>query len=207
MSHDYKELTCVYQWCSPWRSGRHSLLSLITGGSQGGAGRGLPGLLSKIADKRKCRGGGRWCSLGNMRSRGEKWVLGGGPVFSLGCAINVIIVHGNSNAGRVVSGRVSGDLQTVSRGTVSRTGPPARRGQKRPGSLANTLTLHHHRPANPQIYVHLEHPSHHPWVGYDPMNDGRRYTIRSPTLSNPPPTRPTLPPPFTGAWTSGRRWP
>ena len=30
------------------------------------------------------------------------------------------------------------------------------------GDLPNTLTLHHHRPANPQIYVHLVHPSHHP---------------------------------------------
>ena len=45
------------------------------------------------------------------------------------------------------------------------------------GDLPNTLTLHHHRPANPQIYVHLIHPSHHPWVGYDPMNDGGRYSI------------------------------
>ena len=31
------------------------------------------------------------------------------------------------------------------------------------------------------------------------MNDGRRYTIRSPILSNLPPTRPTLSPPFTDA--------
>ena len=30
------------------------------------------------------------------------------------------------------------------------------------GDLPNTLTLHHHRPANPQIYVHSVHPSHHP---------------------------------------------
>ena len=29
------------------------------------------------------------------------------------------------------------------------------------------------------------------------MNDGGRYTIWSPILSNPPPTRPTLTPPFT----------
>ena len=35
-------------------------------------------------------------------------------------------------------------------------------------------------------------------VGYNPMNDGRRYTIRSPILSNLPPARPTLSPPFTG---------
>ena len=30
------------------------------------------------------------------------------------------------------------------------------------GDLPNTLTLHHHHPANPQIYVHSVHPSHHP---------------------------------------------
>ena len=29
------------------------------------------------------------------------------------------------------------------------------------------------------------------------MNDGARYSIRSPILSNPPPTRPTLAPPLT----------
>ena len=34
-------------------------------------------------------------------------------------------------------------------------------------------------------------------VGYNPMNDGGRYSIWSPILSNPPPTRPTLTPPFT----------
>ena len=36
-------------------------------------------------------------------------------------------------------------------------------------------------------------------VGYNPMNDGRRYSIWSPILSNPPPTQPTLTPPFTPA--------
>ena len=30
------------------------------------------------------------------------------------------------------------------------------------GDLPNTHPLHHHRPANPQIYVHSVHPSHHP---------------------------------------------
>ena len=34
-------------------------------------------------------------------------------------------------------------------------------------------------------------------VGYNPMNDGGRYSIQSPILSNLQPTRPTLPPPFT----------
>ena len=33
---------------------------------------------------------------------------------------------------------------------------------KLPGNLPNTLALHHHRPANPHIYVHAVHPSHHP---------------------------------------------
>ena len=36
------------------------------------------------------------------------------------------------------------------------------------GNLPNTLTLHHHRPANPQIYVHAVHPSHHPWGRLQP---------------------------------------
>ena len=36
------------------------------------------------------------------------------------------------------------------------------------GDLPNTLTLHHHRPANPQIYVHSVHPSHHPWGRLQP---------------------------------------
>ena len=31
-----------------------------------------------------------------------------------------------------------------------------------PGSLPDAHALHHHRPANPQIYVHQVHPSHHP---------------------------------------------
>ena len=67
-----------------------------------------------------------------------------------------------------------------------------------PGGIPYAHPLHHHRPANPEIYVHLVHPSHHPWVGYNPMDDGRRYSIQSPILSNLPPTRPTLSPPFTG---------
>ena len=37
------------------------------------------------------------------------------------------------------------------------------------GDLPNTLTLHHHRPANPQIYLYLEHPSHHPWGRIQPL--------------------------------------
>ena len=36
------------------------------------------------------------------------------------------------------------------------------------GDLPNTLTLHHHRPANPQIHVHAVHPSHHPWGRIQP---------------------------------------
>ena len=39
------------------------------------------------------------------------------------------------------------------------------------------------------------------------MNDGGRYTIWSPVLSNPPPTRPTLTPPFTATGEVSReRW-
>ena len=45
------------------------------------------------------------------------------------------------------------------------------------------------------LYIH--HTIH--GVGYNPMNDGGRYSIQSPIASNLPPTRPTLPPPLTGA--------
>ena len=40
----------------------------------------------------------------------------------------------------------------------------------------------------------------------NPMNDGRRYSIWSPILSNPPPTRPTLTPPFTVTRAPPRKW-
>ena len=46
-----------------------------------------------------------------------------------------------------------------------------------PGCFPHAHPLHHHRPANPQIYVHLIHPSTIHGVGYNPMNDGRRYSI------------------------------
>ena len=44
---------------------------------------------------------------------------------------------------------------------------------------------------------------------YNPMNDGGRYTIRSPILSDPPPTRPTLSPPLTlfGVGRGSRHYP
>ncbi len=43
------------------------------------------------------------------------------------------------------------------------------------------------------MYIH--HTIH--GFGYNPMNDGGRYSIQSPFVSNLPPTRPTLSPPFT----------
>ena len=42
--------------------------------------------------------------MGIMGSREEKRVLGSGPVFILGCAIRVIIVHGKGNARRFIFG-------------------------------------------------------------------------------------------------------
>ena len=42
-------------------------------------------------------------------------------------------------------------------------------------------------------------------VGYNPMNDGGRYSIWSPILSNLPPTRPTLTPPFTDGSDTGKQ--
>ena len=34
---------------------------------------------------------------------------------------------------------------------------------KRPGCFPHAHPIHHHRPSDPQIYVHSVHPSHHPW--------------------------------------------
>ena len=66
------------------------------------------------------------------------------------------------------------------------------------GDLPNTLTLHHHRPANPKIYVHLVHPSHHPWGRLQPY--GRWRAVQFSTAecqSVNPPTWSTLSPPIT----------
>ena len=73
---------------------------------QGWLGRGLPGALSKIADKRKRRNG-RWRSLGNMGSRAKKRVLGSGPGLVVPCTIRAIIVHAKINASGPVSGYLS----------------------------------------------------------------------------------------------------
>ena len=61
--------------------------------------------------------------------------------------------------------------------------------------LPSTITARRTRRYTSTLYIHRTIHG----VGYNPINDGRRYTIRSPILSNPPPTRPTLTPPFTSA--------
>ena len=56
-----------------------------------------------------------------------------------------------------------------------------------------TATARRTRKYTSTLYIHRTIHG----VGYNLINDGRRYTIRSPILSNLPPTRPTLSPPFT----------
>ena len=59
--------------------------------------------------------------------------------------------------------------------------------------LPSTITARRARGYTSTLYVHRTIHG----VGYNPMNDGRRYTIRSPIVGTPPPTRPTLTPPLT----------
>ena len=47
----------------------------------------------------------------------------------------------------------------------------------------------------PSVTLYIHRTIH--GVGYNPMNDGGRYSIQSPILSNLPPARSTLSPPFT----------
>ena len=56
------------------------------------------------------------------------------------------------------------------------------------GDLPNALALHHHRPANPKIYVHSVHPSHHPWGRIQPLwmaADGPIYNRRLSAITRP----------------------
>ena len=75
--------------------------------------------------------------------------------------------------------------------TVSRCRPNVRAASRM--LIPSTITALRTRRYTSTLYIHLT--SH--GVGYNPMNDGRRYSIWSPILSNPPPTRPILTPPFT----------
>ncbi len=67
--------------------------------------------------------------------------------------------------------------------------------------LPNALALHHHRPANPQIYVHLVHPSHHPWGRLQPYGRWRAVqfstaqcqSVNATTWHNLPPPLTILP--------------
>ena len=59
--------------------------------------------------------------------------------------------------------------------------------------IPSTITALRTRRYTSTLYIH--HTIH--GFGYNPMNDGGRYSIQSPFVSNLPPTRPTLSPPFT----------
>ena len=75
--------------------------------------------------------------------------------------------------------------------TVSRCRPNVRAVSRM--LIPSTITARRTRRYTSTLYIHRTIHG----VGYNPMNDGRRYTIRSPILSNLPPARPTLSPPFT----------
>ena len=59
--------------------------------------------------------------------------------------------------------------------------------------IPSTITVLRTRRYTSTLYIHRTIRG----VGYNPMNDGGRYSIWSPIPSNLPPTRPTLSPPFT----------
>ena len=86
--------------------------------------------------------------------------------------------------------------------TVSRCSPNTREASRM--LIPSTITALRTRRYTSTWYIH--HIIH--GVGYNPMNDGGRYSIQSPMVSNLPPTRPTLSPPFTGWPASGPcHWP
>ena len=75
--------------------------------------------------------------------------------------------------------------------TVSRCRPNVRAASRR--LIPSTITALRTRRYTSTLYIRRTIHG----VGYNPMNDGGRYSIWSPILSNLPPTRPTLTPPFT----------
>ena len=78
--------------------------------------------------------------------------------------------------------------------------------------IPSTITALRTRRYTSTLYIH--HTIH--GFGYNPMNDGGRHSIQSPFVSNLPPTRPTLSPPFTDGpfwghspsiwWPEDRAW-
>ena len=75
--------------------------------------------------------------------------------------------------------------------TVSRCSPNTREASRM--LIPSTITALRTRRYTSTLYIH--HTIH--GFGYNPMNDGGRHSIQSPFVSNLPPTRPTLSPPFT----------
>ena len=59
--------------------------------------------------------------------------------------------------------------------------------------IPSTITALRTRRYTSTLYIH--HTIH--GFGYNPMNDGGRYSIQSPFVSNLPPAWSTLPPPIT----------
>ena len=59
--------------------------------------------------------------------------------------------------------------------------------------IPSTITARRTRRYTSTLYIHRTIHG----VGYNPMNDGGRSSIQSPILSNLPPARSTLSPPFT----------
>ena len=75
--------------------------------------------------------------------------------------------------------------------TVSRWSPNTREASRM--LIPSTITALRTRRYTSTLYIH--HTIH--GFGYNPMNDGGRYSIQSPFVSNLPPAWSTLPPPIT----------
>ena len=75
--------------------------------------------------------------------------------------------------------------------TVSRWSPNTREASRM--LIPSTITALRTRRYTSTLYIH--HTIH--GFGYNPMNDGGRYSIQSPFVSNLPPQWSTLPPPIT----------
>ena len=77
---------------------------------------------------------------------------------------------------------------------------------ERPVGFPDAHPLHHHRSQDPQVYFHLEHPSHHPLVQL--RTYGWRRAVRFSTAECQPvdpPTWDALAPPLTSLTAAFRR--
>ena len=124
-------------------------------------------------------GVGNKASYSDMAKAGAKWVIK-----------RYIVPAWDAGAGSVLRYPGGTEYASILR-TVSRCRPNVRAASRM--LIPSTITALRTRRYTSTLYIRRTIHG----VGYNPMNDGRRYSIKSPILSNLPPTRPTLTPPFT----------